>query len=62
MKRMIGFSMAIALEFPHKVTLAFPDYNFVEHEEVAGIAKLAIANKEFAAIVTVGSYQADFRG
>ncbi|MFL1553578.1 hypothetical protein ACI77I_31675 [Pseudomonas sp. D47] len=61
-KRMIGFSMAIALEFPHKVTLAFPDFNYVEHEEVANIAKLAIANKEFASIVDMESYQADFRG
>ena len=61
-KRMIGFSMAIALEFPHKVTLAFPDYSFVEHQEIANIAKLAIANREFAAIVAVESYQADFRG
>ncbi|MNF07829.1 hypothetical protein D3C80_2080900 [compost metagenome] len=59
---MIGFSMAIALEFPHKVTLAFPDFNYVEHEEIANIAKVAIANKEFASIVDVESYQADFRG
>lgn len=62
LKRMIGFSMSIALEFPSKVTLAFPDYNFVDHEEIANIAKLSIANKEFAEIVTIRSYEADFRG
>jgi hypothetical protein len=61
-KRMIGFSMAIALEFPYKVRLAFPDYNYVEHEEIVSIAKMAIANKEFASIVNVESYKADFRG
>lgn len=61
-KRMIGFSMEIAMEFPHKVAIAFPDYNYVEHEEIADIAKLSIANKEFASIVEFDSYQADFRG
>lgn len=61
-KRMIGFSMSIALEFPHKITLAFPDYNYVDHEEIVSIAKVAIANKEFAAMVNVESYKADFRG
>lgn len=61
-KRMIGFSMAIALEFPHKITLAFPDYNYVDHEKIVNLAKVAIANKEFAAIVNVESYKADFRG
>lgn len=62
MKRMIGFSMAIALEFPNKVTLAFPDYKYVEHEEIANIAKMAIANKEFISLIEVQSYLADFRG
>ena len=59
---MIGFSMEIAMEFPHKVALAFPDYNYVDHEEIADIARLSIANKEFASIVEFESYQADFRG
>lgn len=61
-KRMIGFSMEIALVFPQKVTLAFPDYSFVEHQEAASIAKLAISDKEFADIVAIESYIADFRG
>jgi len=61
-KRMIGFSMEIAMEFPHKVAIAFPDYNYVKHEEIADIAKVSIANKEFASIVEFESYQADFRG
>lgn len=61
-KRIIGFSMEIAMEFPHKVALAFPDYNYVDHEEIADIARLSIANKEFASIVEFESYQADFRG
>jgi len=39
-----------------------PDFNYVEHEEIANIAKLAIANKEFTSIVDVASYQANFRG
>ncbi|MCY1556378.1 hypothetical protein D9M68_931200 [compost metagenome] len=62
LKRLIGFSITIALEFPDKILLAFPDYDFVKHKETIEVTKLTLVDKEFASIVEVVSYQKDFRG
>ncbi|WP_210558272.1 MULTISPECIES: hypothetical protein [unclassified Pseudomonas] len=62
LKRLMGFSLTIALDYPDKVVIAFPDYSYVRHHEAADMAKLTLANTEFASIVEVTSYQSDFRG
>lgn len=62
LKRLIGFSMSIALEYPNKVVIAFPDYDFVRHEEIVSTTKLTLQDKSFAESIEVTSYIKDFRG
>ncbi|WP_449431805.1 GapS4a family protein [Pseudomonas putida] len=62
LRRLIGYLSSVALDFPQKVVIAFPDYNFSDHSRQAALAKGSIANKSFAELVEVVSYRSDFRG
>lgn len=61
LRRLIGYLSSVALDFPQKVVIAFPDYNFGDHSRQAALAKGSIANKRFAELVEVVSYRSDFR-
>ncbi|MGA6107141.1 GapS4a family protein [Pseudomonas solani] len=62
LNRLIGFSMLVALEYPNKIILAFPDYDFVKHDEMISTAKLSLSDKNFAQCIEVTSFLKDFRG
>lgn len=61
LRRLIGYLSLVALDFPQKVLVAFPDYSFSDHGRQVALAKGSIANKRFAELVEVVSYRSDFR-
>lgn len=62
LRRLVGYSMSVALAYPSKVIIAFPDYDFIRHGEQVGTLKAALNDKDFAQSIEVVSYLKDFRG
>ncbi len=61
LKRLMGLSNSISLNWCSRVVLAFPDYDRLTHGNMVQLAKGCFSNAAFANGVEVHSYDGDFR-